>query len=148
MQHAPRNPDFEAIVRESFARQAMMSTLGAGLVSVAPGAVAISAPIRPQFGQQIGAAHAAFTFALADSAAGYTALSLMPPDHDVLTSEASIHLLAPALGDRLIATGSVVKTGKRLFVVRSEVFAETGNRPGQGRTHVASFTGTMVPIPL
>jgi len=142
MPHAPRNPDYAETVEESFARQAMMQSLGARIVGLAPGRVEIAAPIRPEFGQQQGLAHAGFTFALGDSAAGYAALSLMPAGHEVVTSEMTIHLLAPAMGARLIAQGEVVRAGRRLTVVRADVHAEDGD----ARRHVATLLGTMVPV--
>ncbi|MBN2905154.1 MAG: PaaI family thioesterase [Rhodobacteraceae bacterium] len=140
----PQNPDYAKTVKQSFAAQAMMSSLGAEIVALDPGKVVIAAPIRPEFGQQQGYAHAAIAFALGDSAAGYAALSLMPPGHEVLTSEMKIHLLAPANGSRLIARGEVIKAGRRLVIVRADVHAEDG----AGQRHVATLLGTMVPVPV
>ena len=131
-------------IRDSFARQSMMATLGARLHSVEPGAVDIRAPILPGSLQQQGFGHAALTFAIGDSAAGYAALSLLPPEREVVTSEIKINLLAPAQGDLLIARGRVVKPGKRLIVVMSEVFAVTDGSERQ----IALLTGTMVPVPV
>ncbi|MEC3859707.1 PaaI family thioesterase [Mesobacterium sp. TK19101] len=130
-------------IRENFDRQAMMQTLGAKLTRVAPGEIEISAPILPLATQQQGFGHAGLTFSIGDSAAGYAALTLLPEDSDVVTSEIKINLLAPAVGDRLIARGRVVRPGKRLIVVLSEVFAVTDGREKQ----IALMTGTMVPIP-
>jgi hypothetical protein len=48
--------------------------------------------------QQHGFVHAGALAAIADSAAGYAALSLMPPGAGVLTTEFKINLLAPAAG--------------------------------------------------
>ncbi|MBV2358816.1 PaaI family thioesterase [Thalassococcus sp. CAU 1522] len=126
-------------IRQSFARQAFMTTFEARLDEIAQGAVTISAPILPIAAQQQGYAHAGLTFALGDSAAGYSALSLLPADQEVVTSEMKINLLAPATGDRLVARGRVVKPGRRLIVVLSEVFC--------GDRQVALLTGTMVPVP-
>ncbi|TCO72989.1 PaaI family thioesterase [Rhodovulum euryhalinum] len=142
MSHAPRNPDFAETVRTSFARQGMMQSLGAEIILLTPGRIEIAAPIRAEFGQQQGMAHAGFTFALGDSAGGYAALSLMPGQHEVVTSEMTIHLLAPARGTRLIACGEVVRAGRRLMVVRADVHAEDGTE----RRHVATLLGTMVPV--
>ncbi len=125
----------------SFAAQGMMATLGARLERVEPGRVVISAPIRPEVGQQHGYAHAALAFALGDSAAGYSALSLMAEGAEVVTVEMKINLIAPATGERLVATGEVVKAGRRLTVVRATVEAETGGE----RTIVALLLGTMIP---
>ncbi|WP_050932196.1 PaaI family thioesterase, partial [Aestuariivita boseongensis] len=96
-------------ITASFARQTLMKTLGATLERVEPGSVTISAPISEGAQQQHGFAHAGLTFALGDSAAGYTALSVMPEEAEVLTSQMQIHLLAPGKGDRLIATGRIIK---------------------------------------
>lgn len=138
----PANPDFADAVRHSFARQAMMATLGAELVAVDPGRVAIAAPVLAAATQQHGHAHAGLTFAIGDSAAGYAALSVQPAGVEVLTAEMKIHLLAPARGDSLIATGTVLKAGRRLVVVRADVVAVQDGR----ETHAATLLGTIVPV--
>lgn len=129
-------------ISQSFASQTMMQTLGARLAEVSPGQVRIEAPILPGMRQQQGFGHAGLTFSLGDSAAGYAALSLMPPDRDVLTAEIKINLLAPAMGDLLIATGRVIKPGRRLMVVTAEVHAQQGDT----LTLIALLQGTMVPV--
>jgi len=132
----------ETRIRTSFAAQAMMTTLGAEISGIAGGRVTIAAPILPGSRQQHGYAHAALTFALGDSAAGYAALTVMPEGHEVLTAEMKINLLAPAKGDRLVAEGRVEKAGRRLIVVSAEVFAETGKE----RRRIAILQGTMMPL--
>ena len=133
----------EARIRDSFARQAMMATFGARLRSIAVGLVEIEAPILPACHQQQGFAHAALTFGIGDSAAGYAALTMLEPGKEVVTSEIKVNLLSPARGDLLIARGRVVKPGRRLVVVMSEVFAVKDGAERQ----VALLTGTMVPVP-
>jgi len=130
-------------IRDSFAKQGMMQSFGAQLCEIAPGRIVITAPITPAVSQQHGLAHAGLTFALGDSAAGYSALSLMAEGDEVLTAEMKINLLAPADGVRLVATGSVVKPGRRLMVTRATV--ETEYADGT-RREVAILQGTMVPI--
>ncbi len=130
-------------IRDSFARQSMMGTLGAELGSIEKGRVEIIAPIGDHIRQQHGYAHAGLTFSIGDSAAGYSALTVIPEDQEVVTSEMKIHLLAPARGTSLIARGNVVKGGRRLVIVTADVFAvEDGQE-----THVAMLSGTMVPVP-
>ena len=133
----------ERRVRESFAKQTMMQTLGAEIIEVQSGLVKVAAPVLPGAMQQQGFGHAGLTFSIGDSAAGYAALSMLPPEVDVVTSEIKINLLAPARGDRLIATGRVVKPGRRLCVVTAEVFAQTGDQ----QVLIALLQGTMVPVP-
>lgn len=130
-------------IAESFAAQSMMATLGAELAEVEAGAVTITAPILPGVRQQQGFGHAGLTFSIGDSAAGYAALSMLPLDQEVVTAEIKINLLAPAMGERLIAKGRVIKPGRRLSVVTSEVFAVA---EGQ-ETLIAILQGTMVPVP-
>ena len=112
----PPNPDFERMVRESFASQSMMRTLGATLVEVSPGHCIIRSSIPEGARQQHGVGHAGLTFSIGDSAAGYAALSVLPAGVEVMTVELKINLLAPASG-RLVATGRVLKPGRRLIVV-------------------------------
>ncbi|MEZ5778976.1 MAG: PaaI family thioesterase [Paracoccaceae bacterium] len=131
-----------AKVRTSFAGQSLMRTFGADISGLFPGRCEITAPILPGARQQQDVGHAGLTFALGDTAAGYAALTLMPDDAEVMTAEMKINLLAPARGDRLIATGRVVKAGRRLTVVMAEVEAETSGE----RRLVAILQGTMVPV--
>lgn len=118
--------DPESRIRESFASQGLMSLLGAELVAIAPGTVTIGLPRRAEVSQQRGYVHAGATSAIADSAGGYAAYTLMPDGSDVLTVEYKLNLLAPADGDRLEATGTVLKAGRTLTVCRLDVFALTG----------------------
>ena len=135
-------PQIAARIRESFAAQAMMATLGARLVEVAHGRVRIEAPILPGSRQQHGFAHAGLSFAIGDSAAGYAALSTLPEGHEVMTTEMKIHLLAPARGDLLVAEGRVLRPGRRLVIVEADIHAVEDGR----EAHVARLLGTMIPL--
>ncbi len=132
--------DPQARVRESFARQTFMATLGARLSHVAPGHVEIELPCRPELAQQHGFVHAGAVAAIADSACGYAALTLMPPGAGVLSVEFKINLLAPAAGERLLARGRVQRAGRTLHVCQGEVVAYGA---GEERA-VASMLATMM----
>jgi len=119
----PRNPDYEAAVRGSFARQGLMRTLGASLAAVGPGRVEIVTDYRDDLGQQHGFFHGGVIGAIADSAGGYAAFSLMPPDSNVLTVEYKMNIVAPGKGERLVARGEVIRPGRTLTVSRTDVFA-------------------------
>jgi uncharacterized protein (TIGR00369 family) len=119
-------------VRASFARQGMMRTLGAELALVERGRVDIRMPFGPAASQQHGYLHAAATAAIADSACGYAALTLMPPGSDVLTIEFKVNLLAPAAGAWFVASGRVVRPGRTITVASAEVFAhQAEGSPGK-----------------
>ncbi len=129
-----------ARVSASFARQIFMATLGARLVRAAPGEVEIELPCRPEIAQQHGFVHAGAVAAIVDSACGYAALTLMPPDAGVLSVEFKINLLAPAAGERIVARGRVLRPGRALHVCLGEAFAV---QDGQERP-VATMLATMM----
>jgi uncharacterized protein (TIGR00369 family) len=137
---APKDPDYEARVRASFARQGLMATLGASLTRVAPGSVEISLPTSAAVSQQHGFVHAGALASIADSAAGYAALTLMPSGAGVLTTEFKINLLAPGIGERITARGRVIKAGKTLTLAQTDVFAV---HEGQEK-HIALLTATLM----
>ncbi|HEU5220135.1 MAG TPA: PaaI family thioesterase [Gemmatimonadales bacterium] len=113
----------EARVRASFERQGIMRTLGAVLTGVGPGTAEIRLPYRADLTQQHGLLHAGVVATIADSASGYAAFSLMPPEAAVLTIEYKINLMAPATGEALVARGQVLRAGKTVTVCQANVHA-------------------------
>jgi uncharacterized protein (TIGR00369 family) len=137
----PADPaGYEARIRGSFARQGAMALLGARLDDVAPGYCAISLVPRPETAQQHGYVHAGVVGAIVDSAGGYAGYTLFPVGSSVLTVEFKLNLLAPADGDRLVAEGFVVKSGRTLSITRGEVHAERNGT----RTLVALMQQTLM----
>ena len=120
----PRDPEFEHRVRGSFERQRFMATLGASLERVVPGEVVITFTHRDELTQQHGFLHAGVMTSIADSACGYAALSLMEPGVGVLSVEFKVNMLAPAVGERFVARGRVVRSGRTLTVCSGEVTTE------------------------
>lgn len=139
----PKNPDWEATARASFATQPMMTTLGATLDALSPGFARVISTIPEGSRQQHGQGHAGLAFSIADSAMGAAALTLMEAGQEVVSAELKINLMAPQKGVRLVAAGKVLRTGRRLFTVMGDVWAEAEDG---SRTHVAVLTGTMVPV--
>ena len=121
----------------------MMSTLGAEIVHLAPGEVDLAAPFAPQFGQQNGFWHAGAVASLGDSANGYAAFTLAPAGTDVLAVEFKINLLAPAVGERFVACGRVVRPGRTLTVCQADVFAETSGGAGATSEPARKLVATM-----
>ena len=134
--------EIDARVRESFDKQALMQTFGAELIAAKAGEVQIKAPILPLALQHTGHGHAALSFALGDTAAGFAALTLMAPEAEVVTAEIKINLMAPAAGEFLIATGRVIKPGRRLTVVSATVTTYDGDKARD----VALLQGSMMPV--
>lgn len=126
MRPEPQDPEFRARVTTSFSRQAFMRTIGASLELVEPGEVHIALPFSTQLAQQHGYLHAGATTAIADSANGYAALTLAPPEAEVLAVEFKINLMAPASAPRFLARGRVLRSGRRLSVCLADVVAIDG----------------------
>jgi uncharacterized protein (TIGR00369 family) len=139
----PQHPDYATRVRASFDRQQAMALLGAQMTTVAPGVVEIALPFRAELTQQHGFVHAGIITAIADSACGYAALTLMPADVGVLTVEFKVNLLNPAAGARFVARGQVVKPGRTITVCTGEVVAE--REDGTARP-VAIIQATMMVV--
>jgi uncharacterized protein (TIGR00369 family) len=130
-----------ADVRASLARQSFMTLLGAEPVEISPGRVVLELAFRQDLCQQKGFLHAGVIASIADSACGYAALTLMPPGSDVLSVEFKLNLLAPALGERLRAVGTVVRSGRTLTVCSGEVLSLAADRPDK---QVALMQATMI----
>lgn len=142
MMREPVDPGFEARVRESFARQRAMETLGARLLRVAGGEVEVELPFRPDLTQQHGFLHAGVVTTVLDSACGYAAFTLMPADAAVLSIEFKVNLLAPARGERLVARARVVRAGRTVTVCTADAFMLEGDAERQ----VATMLATMMTL--
>jgi uncharacterized protein (TIGR00369 family) len=138
----PGSAGCEERIRSSFAKQGLMRTLGATLGSISPGRVEVEIRPDPSIAQQHGFIHAGALSAIADTAAGYAALTLMRRGTGVLTTEFKINLVAPAVGDRIVARGRVVKAGRTLTIAQADVFADRG---GQEKL-VALLTATLMSV--
>ncbi len=143
MANVPQDSAFEARVRSSFERQTIMATIGARLERVAPGEVAIRLPVRADLSQQHGFLHAGVLTTIVDSACGYAALTLMPPDAAVLSVEFKVNLLAPAAGVAVLARGRVLKAGRTITVCTGEVVAIDA---AGAEKLVATMTATMMVV--
>ncbi|HEX5761464.1 MAG TPA: PaaI family thioesterase [Thermoanaerobaculia bacterium] len=143
MPFEPAVRDWEERVRRTFAGQALMATLGAALTGVAPGEIEIEFPFRPELTQQHGYLHAGVVTAVADTACGAAAFTLMPEGAAVLSVEYKVNLLAPARGDRFRATGRVLRPGRTLTVCAGDVVAIAADG---GETPVATMLATMMTL--
>ena len=131
---------FAEEIKQSFAKQTIMTLIGAQLSRVESGLVEITLPYRPDLAQQHGYLHAGIVTTIADSACGYAAYSMMPPGSEVLSVEFKVNLLRPAKGEEFVAVAEVVKAGKTLTVVRADVFGINNDQ----RELVATMLGTMI----
>ncbi|HVL16705.1 MAG TPA: PaaI family thioesterase [Gemmatimonadales bacterium] len=133
----------EGRIRESFGRQRHMATLGVTIAHIGPGEVHLAMPYDERFCQQNGFLHAGAIASVADSANGYAAYTLAPPDTDVLAVEFKINLLEPARASGFLARARVVRGGRTLSVCQADVVT---TEP-EARL-VAIMTSTIIIRPL
>ena len=138
----PKDPSYRARVEGSFDRQTVMRTLGIELTDLAPGRIVLTMPFRAEYCQQHGFVHAGIVTTALDSACGYAAFSLMPPDAAVLTVEFKTNLLAPAQGERFTFHAEVVKPGRTLTVCEARAYAESRG----SEKLIATMTGTLMAV--
>ncbi|MGZ8290627.1 MAG: PaaI family thioesterase [Telluria sp.] len=117
------NPGFAESVAASFDKQNAMHLIRATLPLVEHGRTEIHVPHWPGVEQQHGFVHGGVVGMIADSAAGYAAMTVVPAGASVLTVEYKMNLVAPADGEKLVARGKVVRPGRTLIVTTAEVFA-------------------------
>ena len=139
----PADPGYVARVRTSFAKQAVMHTLGAALDTIEPGRVVIVMPHKPELSQQHGFLHAGIVSTGLDSACGYAAYSLMPADAAVLTIEFKVNLLAPARGPWFRFEGQVTKAGRTISVVEGRAWQ---HEAGGADALCATMTATVMTV--
>lgn len=137
------NDDTTRRVRDSFNRQGLMAHLGAEMTEIRAGLVTLILPFRSEVTQQHGYFHAGGSSAIADTAGGYAAYTLFPEGSAVLTVEFKLNLINPAQGERLEATGRVIKPGRTLTVCQLDVWGIDGER----RVHAATGMQTLIRVP-
>jgi uncharacterized protein (TIGR00369 family) len=119
-----------------------MTTLGAEIILVGRGSVEIRFPFSSELTQQNGFVHAGAVTSIMDSACGYAALSVAPPDADVLSVEFKVNLLAPGVGESFVARATVKRAGKRLAICTADAFAV---RAGEEKL-IATMLATIMNI--
>ncbi len=142
MSFTSADPNFDARVRASFAKQGAMGLIGAQLTHVSAGEVRLVFAPSPQLSQQHGFVHGGIVAAALDSACGYAASSLMAAEHGILTIEFKINFVAPAAGETLEMIGRVRKAGRTITLTDGEAFGITGSQ----RKLLATMTATMMTI--
>lgn len=122
------NPDYAKAVREAVMGFPVARYVGFELGALAPGRAELVLPYREELSQGGGVVQAGIVGMIADVAGGSAAGTLLPPGHILVTCDYTVKLLTPAVGERLIARGEVIKPGASLTVSRGDVFVLQGER--------------------
>ncbi|RZK27356.1 MAG: PaaI family thioesterase [Hymenobacter sp.] len=118
------NADLEARIRRKLERQYFMHLIGADLTRIEPGRIEAELALGQQHQQQRGFAHGGLVATMADLAAGFAAVTLVPDGVGVVTAELKVSYLNPGVGTRLRAVGWVLKAGRRLHFCEAEVWCD------------------------
>ncbi|GAB4540538.1 MAG: PaaI family thioesterase [Anaerolineales bacterium] len=132
--------DLQNRIQSVFDSQSMLKTMGVRLLRVSAGEVQLEMDFQPAFTQQHGFLQAGAIATLVDNACGYAAYTLIPPSGSILTVEFKVNFIAPAQGERFIATGRAVKSGRTLAICTGEAVAISG---GELKT-IALMQATMM----
>ncbi|MCM5682831.1 PaaI family thioesterase [Schlegelella sp. S2-27] len=110
-------------VRRAVLSMPMAQTLGLDVRRVERGDVELALPIRDAWCFRPGQLQATAVFAAADFAAVAAAGTMLPAGWLNATVDATLKLLAPAVGSHLVARGRVIDAGRLLTVCAAEVYA-------------------------
>ncbi len=138
---APRNPDFRAAIAKKMTRQYFLQLIGLTLTSVEAGRVVGYLPLAQHHQQQAGFAHGGLVATIADTVAGFAAVTLVAAGVQVVTAELKVTYLHPGVGTALRGVGTVLKAGQTLTFTEAEIWCE---RPGQPDLLIAKASATMM----
>jgi uncharacterized protein (TIGR00369 family) len=139
----PRNPAYVQQVEELFRRAAFIQDVGYELVGVTPGQVETRLTVQPRHLQQDGVIHMGVQATMADHTGGSAAGTLISAEQLVLTTGFTMNLLQAAVGEELRCRATVLKAGRTLSVVESEVYAVARGE----KTLVSKATVTLAVLP-
>lgn len=127
-------------IKQSFEKQGIMKTLNAQLAEVEKGQVKITCEFSEALTQHNGFFHAGVITTIVDSACGYSALTTMPENANVLTVEFKVNFMKPANTDKLIAIGKVLQSGRTLTICEGYVYDSNQEKL------IAKMTATMIAV--
>lgn len=132
------DPDLLARLKAHSAAQGFNAWLGMTPVAVGNGRVEMTVAVKPEICQHHGYVHGGVVGALADAACAWAGAAASGAD--VVTANYTLHFLAPAVGEVLRAKGRVIRSGRTLVTVESEVWAEAeGKEPKKVAAAMASI---------
>lgn len=100
--------------------------LGIELVEVTSGSATLSLEVRDDLKQNHGVVHGGAIASLIDSAMAYAIIPLLTAKERVTTVDLTISYLRPLTRGQATAKATVVRAGRRLFVVTAEVRDDDG----------------------
>jgi len=119
----PPNPDFAETVKRFLMEMPIAQHFGLAITDIGPGLFEITQPFRKELSFRPGIFQAGPVGTLADMAAACAGMTMLPRGWGTSTVDYTIKLIAPAAGEKLVARGRVVRSGRTLSVTASDVYA-------------------------
>ena len=119
----PPNPNFIEVTKQFLMAMPIAQHLGFDITDVAPGRFEITQPFRPELSFREGTFQAGPIGTLADMAAACAGATMLPDGWAASTIDYTLKLLAPAVGEKLVARGRVLRSGRTLSVAAADVFS-------------------------
>lgn len=130
-------------VRANAQAQGFLRHIGARVTAVEPGMVELTIEVGTEHTQRERFVHGGMLATLADSSSGLAALTLLEEHDNALTVEFKLNFLRPAVGERVVGRGRVIRAGRRISVMEADIFAVTGGV----ETPVAKALVTYATVP-
>jgi uncharacterized protein (TIGR00369 family) len=119
----PPNPDFAETAERFLMEMPIAQHFGFLVTDIGPGLFEITQPFRKELSFSPGIFQAGPVGTLADMAAACAGITMLPCGWAASTVDYTIMLIAPAAGEKIVARGRVVRSGRTLSVTASEVYA-------------------------
>ncbi len=136
-------PKKRQLVEKSFNNSETLKFYKATLEELDTDYISIKIPKQDRMTRKAGMFNGAMMASLVDVSSGYAAVTHYDDDCYVVTVELKVNYLRPAIGDALLSKSYVIKGGKSISVVRTEIYCNSEN---QKESHVATSLVTMMRI--
>ena len=124
-------------IRDRVVASPFHASMGIAVEAVRDGEVHLRLDARPDQANLHGTVHGGVLATLADTAAGLAVRSAIPAGSEHVSVNLDVQYLAPASPGRLLATGRVVRLGRRLAFAEAEVTDAVGATLARAQVTVA-----------
>ena len=127
----------ERELRERVAASSFHASIGITVEHVRDGSVHLRLEAGPDHANLQGTVHGGVLATLADTAAGLAVRSAIPPGSRHVSVNLDVQYLAPASMGTLLATGRVVRLGKRIAFAEADVTDNAGQVVARAQVTIA-----------
>ncbi len=137
-------PQKRQLVEQTFQKSEMNQLFQSELLELEKGIVSIKVPRLSFSTRKAGMFNGAVISSLVDISSGFAAAAFYEDDAYVVTVELKVNFLQPAMGNAIISKSRVIRGGKKISVVQTDIYSPSAN--GEEQHHVATSLVTMMRI--